>query len=48
MDYREQSAPETPLTSAAGWNFGAHTELGLTFAQSLAEFPTFRDRVVGP
>jgi hypothetical protein len=48
IDYREQSAPETALLSAAGWNFGEHTNLGVTFAESLTLFPTFRDRVVGP
>lgn len=48
LAYLEQASPDGPLESAAGWNYAAHTALGLTYAQSTAQFATYRDRVIGP
>lgn len=48
ITFVEAYSPAGPLLSAAGWNYAAHTATGMTYAQSLTNFPTYNARVIGP
>lgn len=48
LPYTEVKSPDSPLLGTIAWNFAASTDRNGTFFDSLDEFTTFADLLIGP